>query len=76
MIFPEVNFEDWEKKTNLVCIDYECPKCKKTFKTDVPVITKDSFGWMSPIHECGQGYWTGILRPRTQEAKEFWEEIV
>ncbi len=76
MIYPSMKLEAWCEMTRLRVEEYQCPCCGQTFKTDVPVMTKDSFGLQSPIHECGNGYWTAVMRPRTADAKMFWDTII
>jgi hypothetical protein len=76
MIFPQVELQEWIDKWGLEIADYECPTCKKTFKTTIPVMTKDSAGLVTPDHDCGPGHWKVVMTPRTEEAKEFWNKII
>ena len=76
MIYLQVDLQKWIERYDLEIQIYNCPKCKKAFKTEVPIMTKDSVGLQSHIHECGSQYWTVILTPRTAEAKMFWDTII
>jgi len=77
MIYPDVDLDKWIEKNDLEIVDYVCPGgCGKTYQTTVPVVTKESNGLQSPLHECGEGYWAVIMTPRTAEALAFWEKLV
>ena len=72
----KVELQAWIEKYDLKIEEYHCPKCHKVVGTTVPVMTADSAGLQSPVHECGSEYWTAILTPRTKEARGIWSTIV
>ena len=76
MIFLDVDLSEWVEKFDLSIVKYKCPKCHKTYDTNVPVITKDYAGLQSPIHECGAKYREVVFTPRGSALKKRWEEVM
>jgi hypothetical protein len=54
---------------------YDCPKCKKTFPINNPVIIKDSHGYTSAVHECGNGYIGFVLSSKNPDLVEALSKI-
>lgn len=75
MLYFDVRYEKWRKKTGLDPETFICPKCGKDFQTTIPVITKDYFGFESPIHECGPEFTKIVYKPRSKDKLKIWERI-
>ena len=76
MIYPQISLENWVKKYRLKVEDYDCEKCGKTFKIDIPVLTADSAGLQSKIHGCGQDAWAANMTPKNNEKQEEWRRLL
>jgi hypothetical protein len=76
MIFPDVPIEEWRKKHNLPKAERDCAKCRKRFELSVPILMQGCAGVSTPIHECGEGYCSVLLTPKTDKAKEFWMKVL
>ena len=76
MIYPNAGAEEWAEKHSLPIVDYLCPKCRETFKTDIPFIMKDLVGLESRKHECGPNYMTAAMRPRSTEDIKWFDKLI
>jgi hypothetical protein len=76
MILVDHELDRWIEKYNLIPDTYHCNKCKCKFETNIPVLTKNSVGLISSTHACGAEYYMAILKPRTKEALDFWNQII
>ncbi len=75
MIYPEVSTVEWMKKTGLEPTEYNCPRCRAWYGVNVPIVTKDYYGFESEVHECGTRYTAIVVTARSPEKQKRWSEI-
>jgi hypothetical protein len=76
MMFVDIDYEEWADRHGIDVIDYHCPKCKKTFKTDIPFIDPEAYGLISPEHECGPDYRTTAYVLRDRELAQWIRDLL
>lgn len=54
---------------------WTCPRCKRPFPYDQPILIDGCVGHATPIHECGNGFVAVTLRPRSKSARSFWGAV-
>lgn len=74
MIYSDVPLDKWCAKYKLTPKGWDCPNCKTTIPVDQPIFMADCVGLTSK-HACGPQFEKAILRPRTAEAKAFWNRV-
>lgn len=76
MIYSEMPLKEFCEKFDLEPFDWKCSRCGKDFKGNIPVYIKDMSGLVTPEHECGPGFQSVLMTPRTDSAKEFWSKVL
>ena len=75
MIYPDVTLNFWTNKYRLPIETKKCAKCRKNFKTSVPILIKGYAGLETPTHKCNRKFNSAIFTPITDKTKKEWESI-
>lgn len=54
MIFLDIELNEWIKKHKIIPIEENCKTCHELLKSSLPVVTKHSYGLISPEHSCNK----------------------
>jgi hypothetical protein len=76
MIFVDKTAEEWTKIHGCTPSQWVCKKCKVLFKIDIPVITKDHVGFVSPVHDCGIDFVAVTVMPTSKKVQLEWKHAL
>lgn len=66
MIYLECDAEEWAEKHKIEIMECTCPTCGLSQRTTIAVVTKKSYGLVTPSHDCKQPHEGYTFVPKSQ----------